>query len=130
MKKTEVKLDQSSLPKDGQWVQCETHKHCEIVAQYDQEEQAFFPIRKNPSFIISAFEVHFWEPLNMSWSKGKKASPDPYNGTHIFEGVDAFGNKFTAKGSIGFEPGFGPLLGSLQEIEFTGNKISVSIKNQ
>lgn len=59
MEKTEVKIDRSTLPKDGQWVKFETSKEDGLIGQFIEGDDLFVI---NASRWKTSWEVYQWEP--------------------------------------------------------------------
>lgn len=94
--KTEIKLDETSLPEDGQLCEFDTHDFEEIIGFYIKEEHAFYPINDDPKSLITAFDVNFWEPVEISWQK--KVCLEPKEGIFKVIGFDKFDNMYEAGG--------------------------------
>ncbi len=60
MYKTEVKIDKSTLPRDGQKVRFETYEQYDIIGTYDAEQDLFIV---NSKKYYQSWDVHSWEPV-------------------------------------------------------------------
>lgn len=94
--KTEIKLDETTLPEDGQLCEFDTYHFEEIVGFYIKEENAFYPINNDPKGLITVFDVNFWEPLKVEWEK--KECLEPKEGLYKLTGWDKFKNLYSACG--------------------------------
>lgn len=103
----EIKLDKTTLPKNGQLCEFETHTHKEIVGFYDEEENMFYLVNDDPKPSIMAWDVHFWKELEIEWEKHECLEPKE-NGYRLF-GCDKFKNYYEASGTYS--------LGELEKVE-------------
>ncbi len=96
MSRIEIKLDKTTLPQSKQWCVWDNQKQHSIVGIYEPDEEGFYPINANPVVMDSAFNVNFWQPLEIKWEwvewSEKKES------LAIVEGSDNYGNNFEACG--------------------------------
>lgn len=112
MEKIEVKLDRTTLPEDGQWVEFDTYEQSELVGYFIESENMFHHPDGNFRF---AWDVHAWSPLKIKWSW--KEWTERNEGLAILEGFDRFGNEFTAGGEISL----GEIV-KVEDIEFVNHK--------
>lgn len=104
----EVKIDKSTLPKDGQWVRFETYEQDDLIGQYCEEDGV---ISHTDNGFTDTYHIYTWEPLEIKWVL--KEWTERSEGFAILEGFDKFGNEFKAGGEISL----GEII-NVEDIEF------------
>lgn len=106
----EVKIDKSTLPKDGQWIRFETYEQDDLIGQYIEADALISHIDNG---FTDIYHIYTWEPLEITWTV--KEWLYSKEGLAILEGFDRFGNQYTASG----ETNSGDII-KVEEIEFVG----------